>query len=155
MAPSSTVVVCAFGDSITDGTLSTLNGDDRWPNVFSRRLHAALRESRVRRERGHRRQPYSDARQLSASSSRSRRALRAATSRPRSFGLSGLSAVVLLEGINDISAGAPAEAIIAGMKEFVSRVKARGITIVGATITSSLTANGNSARLTRTRAGRR
>ena len=42
------------------------------------------------------------------------------------FGLSGLSAVVLLEGINDISAGASADAIIAGMKELVSRVKAKG-----------------------------
>ena len=41
MAPSNTVVVCAFGDSITDGTLSTLNGDDRWPDVLSRRLHTA------------------------------------------------------------------------------------------------------------------
>jgi hypothetical protein len=41
MAPANTVVVCAFGDSITDGTLSTLSGDDRWPDVFSRRLHAA------------------------------------------------------------------------------------------------------------------
>ena len=30
----------AFGDSITDGTASTMNGDDRWPDVLSRRLHA-------------------------------------------------------------------------------------------------------------------
>ncbi len=34
--------VVAMGDSITDGTASTLNGDDRWPDVFSRRLHAAF-----------------------------------------------------------------------------------------------------------------
>jgi lysophospholipase L1-like esterase len=54
-----------------------------------------------------------------------------------------VTAVVLLEGINDISAGASADAIIAGMKELVSRVKARGLKIVGATITPSLTANGN------------
>ena len=30
----------AFGDSITDGTASTMNGDDRWPDVLSRRLQA-------------------------------------------------------------------------------------------------------------------
>ena len=60
------------------------------------------------------------------------------------FGLSGLSAVVLLEGINDISSGASPEAIIAGMKALVSRVKAKGIKIIGATITPSLTATGNS-----------
>src|SRR5262249_41761068 len=41
MAPASTRVVVAYGDSITDGTASTLNGDDRWPNALSRRLHAA------------------------------------------------------------------------------------------------------------------
>src|SRR5882762_8461722 len=41
MAPSDTLLVVAFGDSITDGTASTLNGDDRWPDDLSRRLHAA------------------------------------------------------------------------------------------------------------------
>ena len=40
MAPAATRVIVAFGDSITDGTASTLNGDDRWPNALSRRLHA-------------------------------------------------------------------------------------------------------------------
>jgi hypothetical protein len=34
-------VIVGFGDSITDGTASTMNGDDRWPNVLSRRLAAA------------------------------------------------------------------------------------------------------------------
>jgi lysophospholipase L1-like esterase len=51
---------------------------------------------------------------------------------------------VLLEGINDISAGATADMIVAGMQELVSRVKAKRIKIVGATITPSLGANGNS-----------
>jgi GDSL-like Lipase/Acylhydrolase family len=41
MAPANTPVIVAFGDSITDGTASTMNGDDRWPNVLSRRLAAA------------------------------------------------------------------------------------------------------------------
>jgi len=40
-APSGTKLVVAFGDSITDGTDSTLNGDDRWPDDLARRLHAA------------------------------------------------------------------------------------------------------------------
>ena len=39
--PTSARLVVAFGDSITDGTDSTLNGDDRWPDRLSRRLHAA------------------------------------------------------------------------------------------------------------------
>src|SRR5882724_8637113 len=41
MAPADTKVIVCFGDSITDGTASTMNGDDRWPNALSRRLHAA------------------------------------------------------------------------------------------------------------------
>ncbi len=144
MAPSNTVVVCAFGDSITDGTLSTLNGDDRWPDVLSRRLHAAYgnRVSVVNAGIGGNRiltpDTYPPPQPFAGGPSALQRLDRDL------FGLSGLSAVVLLEGINDISAGASADAIIAGMKALVSRVKAKGITIVGATITPSLTANGNS-----------
>jgi hypothetical protein len=40
--PADAFAVVAFGDSITDGTNSTLNGDDRWPDVLGRRLRAAL-----------------------------------------------------------------------------------------------------------------
>ena len=39
-APADAFAIMAFGDSITDGTASTMNGDDRWPNVLSRRLKA-------------------------------------------------------------------------------------------------------------------
>lgn len=39
-APAGTKLAVAFGDSITDGTASTLNGDDRWPDVLARRLQA-------------------------------------------------------------------------------------------------------------------
>ena len=40
MAPADAFAIMAFGDSITDGTASTMNGDDRWPDVLSRRLKA-------------------------------------------------------------------------------------------------------------------
>jgi len=144
MAPADTVVVAAFGDSITDGTLSTLNGDDRWPDVFSRRLHAAYgnRVSVVNAGIGGNRiltpESYPPPQPFPGGPSALQRLDRDV------LGLSGLSAVVLLEGINDISSGATPDAIIAGMKELVSRVRARGIKIVAATITPSLTANGNS-----------
>lgn len=36
--PAESVLVAAFGDSITEGMNATLNGDDRWPDVLSRRL---------------------------------------------------------------------------------------------------------------------
>ena len=38
--PQTAFAIVAFGDSITDGTASTMNGDDRWPDVLSRRLKA-------------------------------------------------------------------------------------------------------------------
>ena len=145
MAAAGTVVVCAFGDSITDGTLSTLNGDDRWPDVLSRRLHAAYgnRVSVVNAGIGGNRiltpETYPPPQPFSGGPSALQHLDRDL------FGLSGVSAIVFLEGINDISSGAGADAIIAGMKELVSRVRAKGsIKIVGATITSALTANGNS-----------
>ena len=34
-------MIAAFGDSITDGTHTTLNENDRWANALSRRLHNA------------------------------------------------------------------------------------------------------------------
>jgi hypothetical protein len=37
-APADAFAIMAFGDSITDGTASTMNGDDRWPDVLARRL---------------------------------------------------------------------------------------------------------------------
>ena len=52
--------------------------------------------------------------------------------------LSGVSAVIWLEGINDLSGGAKADAVIAGMREIVARSRARGLKIFGATIVSSL-----------------
>ena len=39
--PDDTQVIACLGDSITDGTGSTLNGDDRWPDILSRRLRSA------------------------------------------------------------------------------------------------------------------
>ena len=41
MAAADAQAIVAFGDSITDGTASTMNGDDRWPDVLARRLRAA------------------------------------------------------------------------------------------------------------------
>ena len=57
--------------------------------------------------------------------------------------LSGLSAVVWLEGINDLSAGGSVDAITEGMREVVRRIREhRGIRIMAATIASSLGSNG-------------
>jgi lysophospholipase L1-like esterase len=140
MAPASTRVVVAFGDSITDGTASTLNGDDRWPNALSRRLHAAYgnRVSVVNAGIGGNRvlgpAGYSAAQPFAGGPSAGQRLERDV------IGLSGVSAVVWLEGINDLGANATAEAIEGGMKEIVGRLRAGipGVRIIGATIVSAL-----------------
>ncbi len=139
MASEDTAVVACFGDSITDGTASTLNGDDRWPDVLSRRLHAAYgdRVAVVNAGIGGNRvagpTSYSPATPFAGGPSALDRLDRDV------LGLSGLSAVIWLEGINDLSAGATPEAIIAGFKEGVRRLRARaGLKIIGATITPSL-----------------
>src|SRR5581483_3781220 len=56
--------------------------------------------------------------------------------------LSGVSAVIWLEGINDFSrnANAPVEAVEAAMKDVAGRLRARipGVKLVGATVVSAL-----------------
>ena len=120
VAAEDVVVVACFGDSITDGTASTLNGDDRWPDVLSRRLHEKFgaRVSVVNAGIGGNRvvSPvrYSAATPVAGGPSALERFDRDVAD------LSGVSAVIWLEGINDLSGGAKAEAVIAGMREIVS-----------------------------------
>jgi lysophospholipase L1-like esterase len=140
MAPASTRVIVAFGDSITDGTASTLNGDDRWPNALSRRLHAAYgnRVSVVNAGIGGNRvlgpAEYSAAQPFAGGPSAGQRLERDV------IGLSGVSAVIWLEGINDLGANATAEAIESGIKEIVGRLRAGipGVRLMGATVVSAL-----------------
>lgn len=140
LAPSGIPVIVAFGDSITDGTGSTLNGDDRWPDVLSRRLHAAygMRVSVVNLGIGGNRvagPKYSAVRPVPGGPAATERLEREVLS------VAGLTHVVWLEGINDFSQGGPEmtpELVIAGYKNVVNRLHARGIKVMGATITSSL-----------------
>jgi lysophospholipase L1-like esterase len=139
VAPQGTSTIVCFGDSITDGTGSTLNGDDRWPDVLARRLHAAYgpRIAVVNAGIGGNRitgpTPYDAKAPFAGGPSALDRLERDVLS------LSGVAAVIWLEGINDLSAGSSADAVIAGIKEGVQRIRARGpIRIIGATITPAL-----------------
>src|SRR5882672_7410116 len=137
--------VVAFGDSITDGTLSTLNGDDRWPDVLARRLHAVHgnRVSVVNAGIGGNQvvgpKDYSPQTPFPGGPSAVARLERDVLS------LSGVGAVIWLEGINDFSknGNATIEAVQAGMKEAVGRLRARipGIRVIGATVTPAVGAN--------------
>ena len=139
LAAQGTSTVVCFGDSITDGTGSTLNGDDRWPDVFARRLHAAYgpRFAVVNAGIGGNRitspTPYDPKAPFAGGPSALDRLERDVLS------LSAVSTIVWLEGINDLSSGTSAEAVIAGIKEGLQRIRARGaIRVIGATITPAL-----------------
>ena len=141
MAPADTQLIVAFGDSITDGTASTINGEDRWPNVLSRRLHAAGRKVSVVNAGIGGNQvvgpaQYSPQKPFAGGPAAGARLERDVLS------LSGLKAVIWLEGINDFSKNGNAEvsAVEAGMKEIVARLRARapGVRVIGATVVSAL-----------------
>ncbi|MBV8836644.1 MAG: lysophospholipase [Alphaproteobacteria bacterium] len=141
MAPSDTKVIVAFGDSITDGTASTMNGDDRWPNVLSRRLHAAgVRAVVLNAGIGGNQvvgpAEYSAQKPYAGGPSAGSRIERDV------IGLSGVTALIWLEGINDFSkaGNASTEAVQTGMKEIAARVRAKvpGIRLIGATLATAL-----------------
>jgi lysophospholipase L1-like esterase len=138
-APETRALV-AFGDSITDGTASTLNGDDRWPDVLSRRVHAAFgqRFSVINEGIGgnmiigpddYAEHPFAGG---PAATERLERDL---------ISLPGVSTVIWLEGINDFgNAAAEPDKVIDGVRDAVKRVRAAipGVKIYMATLTSSL-----------------
>jgi lysophospholipase L1-like esterase len=138
MAPSDTTVVCAFGDSITDGTHSTLNVNDRWMNTLSRRLHNAYGNK------------ISIVNEAIAGNRVVNPVVANSTSGPAAvdrldrdvLALSGLTHVIWLEGINDIGAGTGTDSIIAGYQNVVSRLHAKGVKVYAGTLTSALGISG-------------
>jgi len=137
MASRDTVVICAFGDSITDGTHTTLNTNDRWADVLSRRLHDAYgnKVSVVNEAIGGNRVVNPVVVNAAAGPAAVDRLDRDV------LGLSGLTHLIWLEGINDLGAAHPTDDIIAGYKSVVSRLHAKGIKVYGATLTSALGLN--------------
>ena len=139
--PSAQAIV-AFGDSITDGTLSTLNGDDRWPDVLARRVRAAYGNSVsvVNAGIGGNQvagpPEYSPQKPFPGGPSALARLQRDVLS------LSGVTHVIWLEGINDFSknGNATVEAVQAAMQEGAARIRARlpNAKLIGATLTPAL-----------------
>jgi lysophospholipase L1-like esterase len=139
IAPTSTKVIMGFGDSITDGTASTMNGDDRWPDVLSRRLHKAYGNKVVVLNAGIGGNQvagpaeYSPTKPFPGGPSSGMRLDRDVLS------LSGVTTVIWLEGINDFSknGNASTQAVIDAMTDGVRRLNAAGINVIGATVTSA------------------
>ena len=129
--------IATVGDSITDGWGSSDSGNQRWPDHFARRIfndssinkfaivNAGISGNRVTTE----------------SSPQFGQNLQARFERDV-LALNKVTHMVLLEGINDIGmatmeTGSPIEAgiIINGYRNIIARAHARGIKIIGATLT--------------------
>ena len=139
-APADTKVVVAFGDSISDGTFSTMNGDDRWPDVLARRLrhqygnkvvvlNAGIGGNQIAGPAD-----YSPIKPFAGGPSSSMRLERDVMQ------LSGVTSMIWLEGINDFSKNGLASTarVIAQMSDGVKRLNAAGIRVLGATVGTAL-----------------
>ncbi len=142
MAPAATPVIVAFGDSITDGTNSTLNGDDRWPDVLSRRLHArhgntvSVVNAGIGGNQVAGPTEWSPQKPYRGGPPAGERLERDVLS------LSGVTTIIWLEGINDFSknGNATAQTVQSEMRQIVGRMRSRlpGVRVIGATVTSAL-----------------
>lgn len=128
-APQQTWSIVTLGDSITDGTRSTVNTNNRWPNQLARRIMARGGNH----DRGVLDAGISGNRILSGGSTNpvaASRLERDVLTQP------GVKYVIVLEGINDSSTTVfQADSIIAGLNQIVERAHELGLTIYGATLT--------------------
>jgi lysophospholipase L1-like esterase len=134
-APAQTSAIVTFGDSITDGTRSTVDANSRWPDELARRLNAQKGGSRfaVLNAGIAGNQVLGDGAPgagVNAQARFDRDVLMQA----------GVSHVILMEGINDIglarqNATPSAEDLIAAHRQLIERAHSRGLKIFGATLT--------------------
>lgn len=131
VATQPTGVLVAFGDSITDGTQSGTDRNQRWPNLLNARLAAAgTRMSIINGGIGGGR-VLADGAGPNGLARFDRDVLAQA----------GATHVTVMLGINDIGAAgakpSPSAAeLIAGHRQFIDRARARGLKVYGATLTA-------------------
>jgi lysophospholipase L1-like esterase len=141
-APPTSYAVVAFGDSITDGTASTMNGDDRWPDVLSRRLHAlhgngvAVVNAGIGGNQVAGPAEYGATKPFPGGPSAKARIDRDV------LDLSGVGAIILFEGINDFSknGNASVDTVAAALKDTVARIRERrpNMRVIGASVITAL-----------------
>lgn len=135
--PDNGYAILALGDSLTDGTFTTLNGFDRWTDVLQRMLisdgrsevavlNAGIGGNQILK-------PLSLHEPWRGGPAAIERLERDVLS------LSGIQTVIWLEGINDFSDNGNAEvaAVQSAMAQAVHRLQAAGIRVIGATLPSA------------------
>jgi lysophospholipase L1-like esterase len=139
--PSSAATIVAFGDSITDGALSTIDANRRWPDILASRLAAQKSGASIGvldEGIGGNRILYDPAVNVRFGVNALARFTRDVLAQP------GVRYVIVLEGINDIGhpgESAPlneavtAEDIIAGYRQMIDRAHEAGVKIFGGTLT--------------------
>jgi len=132
-APAQVSAVVAFGDSITDGSLSTADTNNRWPDHLARRL--MMPASGAPQPMGVLNEGIAGNRVLNEGIGPS-----ALARFDRDvLAQSGVTHVILLEGINDLGladAGQPLPAaaeIIAGHRQIVERAHSHGLKVFAGT----------------------
>ena len=141
LAPESASTLVAFGDSITDGARSTVDANNRWPDILAARLrtHGGAKKIGVL-DAG-----IGGNRILHDPAANVRFGVNALARFDRDvLAQAGVRYVIVLEGINDLGhagTSAPAsetvsaEDLIAGLKQMIERAHEKGIKIFGATLT--------------------
>ena len=124
--------VVACGDSITDGSCSTVDGYDRWEDWLAVRFDAvgdvAERRAVVNEGIGGNTVTRENLRPLPTSTAGINRLERDVLSHH------GVTDVILFMGTNDIRREASARQVTSGMETIIARLRARGLRIHGATI---------------------
>jgi lysophospholipase L1-like esterase len=133
---SATGSIVAFGDSITDGTCSTVDANDRWEDLLAVRL--ALDAA----GRGNNEAHKAVINEGIGGNTITRENLQPPPDSPPGverferdvLAHHGVTHMILFMGTNDIRRGAPASQVIAGMQDLAKRAKARGVKTIGVTI---------------------
>ena len=136
LSGSSTGTIVAFGDSITDGTCSTVDAHDRWEDLLAVRL--SLEAAHAGRQGAHK----AIVNEGIGGNTITREHLQPSPDSPPGLerlerdvlAHQGVTHVIVFMGTNDIRREASAAQVIAGMQDIVNRVRARGLKIVGVTI---------------------
>ena len=136
LAPTDAAAIVTFGDSITDGAVSTPNTDRSWPSFLARRLAANGGANIAVLNQG-----ISGNRLLrdGAGVNALARFDRDVLAQP------GVKWLMILEGINDIGLGSRpdtpvtdavgSDELVAALKQLIERAHVRGIKVIGGTLT--------------------